>query len=91
MVIVGLDNVVQRTVFVDQGRIIVEQESASPAIAGTWRSLQVTHSFFLHSGCTMDDINILGGDLPSNQGGGGFFADYDDNCAKECEDNPRCL
>ena len=35
MVIVGLDNVVQRTVFVDQGRIIVEQESASPAIAGT--------------------------------------------------------
>ena len=32
MVIVGLDNVVQRTVFVDQGRIIVEQESASPLV-----------------------------------------------------------
>ena len=42
------------------------------------------------AGCILDDIEILGGDLPVDQGGQGFFAERDDDCAKSCEDNARC-
>merc|ERR1740129_117102 len=45
---------------------------------------------YCRPGCILDDIEILGGDLPVDQGGQGFFAERDDDCAKSCEDNARC-
>jgi len=45
---------------------------------------------YCRPGCILDDIEILGGDLPVDQGGQGFFSERDDDCAKSCEDNARC-
>jgi len=45
---------------------------------------------YCRPGCVLEDVEIIGGDLPFNAGGGGFAADRDDDCAKECEDNPAC-
>jgi len=46
---------------------------------------------YCRPGCVLEDIEILGGDLPINQGGQGVFADRDDDCAKSCEDNGKCF
>ena len=52
--------------------------------------LKDNYKIKLFSGCVLEDVEIIGGDLPFNAGGGGFAADRDDDCAKECEDNPAC-
>ena len=37
-------------------------------------------------GCILDDYEIIGGDLNRK----GVFADRDDDCAIQCEDNSDC-
>ena len=46
--------------------------------------------FFEFLGCVLQDIEILGGDLTAAENGQGFFAEQDDDCARECEQNADC-
>ena len=41
-------------------------------------------------GCVLQDIEILGGDLTAAENGQGFFAEQDDDCARDCEENADC-
>ncbi len=52
------------------------------------RPLYHLNAFF--AGCVVRNFEIIGGDLPIRQQGGGFNEQYEDDCAKACEDNPQC-
>lgn len=82
-------NAVQLTATVAQDQIIADQASfpirmMATAMFSRLKRLLITKLFF--KGCVLDDVEIIGVDINAER----LTVDFDDDCARACEDDALC-